>query len=196
MTQTLDSIANDALGAHLKAHGFRKQGRTWRRRVDDGAIQVINVQGSMFSTGVEGRCALNIAIYIPALAEALGIGRITDAPTEADCHLRRRAAMLRADKRDTWFEFQADDPVSVNAAVVGIRELYTGFGEPWLHEFSSLRAAREELVRTGQAWWAAAASLCYGDRPDAALLLRKAIDEAPQDIAPHLRRWGQQRALL
>lgn len=150
----------------------------------------------MFSTGVEGRCALNVGIYFPEVAEALGIGRVTDAPSEADCHLRRRAAMLRPDKRDTWFEFRSDKPVSVKAAVVGIRELYTEFEETWLHEFSNLRAAREELARTGQSWWAAAASLCSGDTLDAALLLRKAIDEAPKDIALHLRRWGRERALL
>ena len=195
MTQALDSIANDALGARLKADGFRKSGRTWRRVVD-GGIQVVNVQGSMFSTGVDGRCTLNVGVYFPALADALGIGRITDAPTEADCHLRRRTAMLRPDKRDTWFEFRTNDRESMNAAADAIRELYIDFGEAWLKNHSILPAARDELRRTGQTWWAAAASLCSGDRTDATELLRKAIDEAPQDIAPHLRHWGRERSLL
>jgi hypothetical protein len=52
MTQVIDSIAN-ALGARLKLDGFRKQARTWRRRVDD-AIQVVNVQGSMFGATLAG----------------------------------------------------------------------------------------------------------------------------------------------
>jgi hypothetical protein len=31
---------------------------------------------------------------------------------------------------------------------------------------------------------------------DAASLLREAIDDAPQHIAPHLDRWGRKHALL
>jgi hypothetical protein len=196
MIQALDLVANHALGPALKAEGFRKKGCTWRHQADDAVIQVVNVQGSMFGTRYEGRCALNLGIYFLPLADVLGIGRITDAPTEADCHLRRRAAMLRPDHHDTWFDFRAGDAASVEAAASGIRDLYSNFGAPWLRDFSTLRAARDELERTGQTWWAAAASLCGGDLSDAASLLREAIDDAPQHIAPHLDRWGRKHALL
>ena len=197
MTKPLDIVANQALGPLLKTQGFRKQARTWRRRAgDDGAIQIVNLQGSMFGTTAEGRCALNLGIYFPALAELLGVGRVSESPAEADCHLRRRAAMLRPDGHDTWFEFGSTDPASLETVASSIHELYRDFGEPWLRRFSSLASAREELERTGQTWWAAAASLSSGDKPTAATLLRKAIDRAPKDVAPHLTRWGQRYALL
>jgi hypothetical protein len=196
MTQALDSLASDALGELLKSQGFRKQGRTWRRRTEYAATQVVNVQGSMFSTRNEGRCALNLGVYFPALAEVLGLGRLTDAPSEADCHLRQRAAMLRPNGRDTWFEFRTDDPTSVQAAVSSLRGLYVEVGESWLSRYSSLSAARDELARKSETWWAAAASLCADNRSDALLLLRKAIDDAPKDVAPHLIRWGEKHALL
>ena len=104
--------------------------------------------------------------------------------------------MLRPDGRDTWFEFRPNDPSSVQTAADAIRDLYTEVGEAWLHRFSTLASLRDELARTGQTWWAAAASLCAGDSSEAAVLLHKAIDSAPRDIAPHLVHWGKQNALV
>ncbi len=198
MTHALDIIANRELAPHLKVQGFRKQARTWRRRAggDQAAIEVVNLQGSMFNTGNEGRCALNLGIYFPALAELLGIGRVTELPAEADCHLRRRAAMLQPDGRDTWFEFRSNDATSLGLVASSVDALYRDFGEPWLRRFSNLATARDELARTGQSWWAAAASLGTGDRSSAEALLRTAIEHAPKDMAPHLTRWGRERALL
>jgi len=196
MNQALDSIAKAALASDLKSQGFRKGGRTWRRRLGDEAVQVVNVQGSMFGTRAEGRCVLNLGVYFPALAEVLGVGRITDRPSEADCHLRRRAAMLGPDHRDTWFEFRSADPTSLERTAASLRELYIDFGAAWLRDLSTLKAASDEFSRTGQGWWAAAAQLCAGDKSGAASLLHRAIASAPKDIAPHLTRWGRQHSLL
>lgn len=197
MTRALNRVGAQALGPLLKTKGFRKQARTWRRRAGpDGAVHVVNLQGSMFGTRVEGRCALNLGIYFPALAELLGLGRVTDTPTEADCHLRRRAAMLQPDARDTWFEFRADEPKSLQNVAASIRDLYTEFGEPWLQRVSTFVSARDELVRNGQWWSAAAASLSAGDEKGAAGLIQRAIETAPHDIAAHLGRWATQHSLL
>src|SRR4051812_25927905 len=115
MPTPLDSVANSGLTARLKAEGFRKAGRTWRRQFGpDGAVHIVNLQGSMFSTRAQGRCALNVAIYFPVLAELLGIGAPTDVPAEAVAHLRRRAATLLREGRDDWFDFAAEDTTSIS----------------------------------------------------------------------------------
>lgn len=195
-SRALDSIAS-ALAQRLKARGYRKTGRMWRRHADGAAaIQVVNLQGSVWNHGSVGRCALNAAIYFPALAELIGRGRVTDRPTEPDCHLRVRPAMLRPDGRDTWFEFQVDDVATVATAGESIARLYDEFGEPWLARLSSLAGARDELSRTGQHWWASAASLELGDRAMAVTFLLKAIANAPKAQAPHLIRWGERHSLL
>jgi hypothetical protein len=197
MAQPLDLVANRALSPLLKAQAFRKQSRTWRRRASaDPAIQVVNLQGSMFSTHAQGRCALNVGIYFPTLAELLGIGALTESPAEADCHLRQRAAMLRPDARDAWFEFDSDDSASIDRAAAAIAELYSSYGEPWLHRLTSLAAARDEFARTRSHWRAAAASLAIGDLTSATSLMRLAVEESPPDIATHLTQWGQHHALL
>ena len=189
--QALDRVAVTVLAPLLKARGFRKSGRTWRRPVTNlKSIQVINIQGSLWNSDSAGRCALNAGIYFPALAELLGIGRVTDTPTEPDCHLRVRPAMLRPSGQDTWFEFQPDDETSVQAAGEAIADLYSDFADPWLERFSAIDSARDELARTGQLWWAAAASLELGDRDAARSQLATAIHKAPKTYAPHLVRWG------
>src|ERR1043165_2717181 len=102
MTTFLDSVAQSGLTAQLKTEGFRKTRRTWRRRSGaDDAIQIVNLQGSMFATNAAGRGALDVAIYFPVLAELLGVGALTATPTEADAHLRQRVSMLQSERRDT-----------------------------------------------------------------------------------------------
>src|SRR5690242_1908963 len=156
MSTALDAVANFALTGRLKADGFRKSGRTWCRRSGSRAIQIVNLQGSMFATKAKGRAALNVAIYFPVLAELLGIGALTDTPSEADAHLRRRAAMLKPDGRDTWIEFESDNPASIAHAGLAVLQLYHNVGAPWLDQFSSLRAAQDEFARTRAFWHAAA----------------------------------------
>jgi hypothetical protein len=106
------------------------------------------------------------------------------------------AARSRPDQPDIWLEFRPDDAASLDAAAASLRALFTDFGEPWLNRFSNFAAARDELVRTGQTWWAAAASLCAGDRASASRLIHKTIEGAPRDRTPYLVHWAQRHALL
>jgi Domain of unknown function (DUF4304) len=195
--QGLDRVARVALAPALKTQGFRKGGRTWRRTIPEaGVIQVVNVQGSSWNSGTEGRCALNTGLYFRALAQRIGIGALTDAPTEPDCQLRVRPAMLRPDRLDTWFTFYTDDPSSERAAGEALFDLYEAFGAPWLTTFSNLSLARDELARIGPRWWAAAASLELGDVPSARQLLDVAMSKAPKEHVKFLVRWGRENALL
>ena len=195
--KALDRIAQLGITPLLKQRGFRKTGRTWRRPVPrEGAIQVVNLQGSAWNDGVAGHCALNAGIYFAAMPEWRGIGAVTDRPTEPDCHLRVRPAMLRPGALDTWFEYRADETASLETAAASLAELFVEYAEPWLERFSSLAAARDELVRTGQRWPAAAASLALGDTEGAAALLAEAIAKAPKAFAPTLEAWGNRHSLL
>ena len=49
--KVIDRIAIDALAAPLKAAGYRRAGRTWRRRLKD-AVQVVHVQASRSNIGL------------------------------------------------------------------------------------------------------------------------------------------------
>jgi hypothetical protein len=197
MIAPLDSVANSGLAAQLKGERFRKTGRTWRRQVEpDGAIQIVNLQGSMFGTRSSGRAALNVAIYFPVLAELLGLGALTDRPTEADAHLRRRASMLTPDADDTWIEFEADDVASIARTGASFLQLYCDFGAPWLDRFSTLRAARDEFARTGSAWQASAASLAFNDVSAARSFAAEALIHASSTTRPHLERWAARHKLL
>jgi Domain of unknown function (DUF4304) len=195
--QGLDRVARIALAPVLKTQGFRIAGRTWRRTIPEvGVIQVVNVQGSSWNSGTEGRCVLNTGLYFRVLAHRIGIGAVTDAPTEPDCHLRVRPAMLKPDRLDTWFTFHTDDPSSERAAGEALCDLYEVFGAPWLARFAKLSLARDELVRTGQRWWASAASLELGDVPSARQLLEVAMSKAPKEHLKFLVQWGRENALL
>ena len=196
-SKALDTIARLALAPTLKERGFRKAGRTWRRPgAVTGSVHVVNLQGSAWNDGIEGQCTLNAGVYFESLAESLSVGRVTGAPTEPDCHVRIRPAMLRPGGRDTWFAFRADDARTLEAAGVGLDLLFREQAEPWLLRCSTLLGAKDELVRRGQRWQAAAASLELGDRIAAAALLKEALAKAPKTYAPHLVRWGVRHALL
>jgi hypothetical protein len=195
--KALDTIARLALAPTLKERGFRKAGRTWRRPgAITGSVHVVNLQGSAWNDGMEGQCALNAGVYFESLAESLGLGRVTGAPTEPDCHVRIRPAMLRPEGCDTWFAFRADDARSLEAAAGGLDLLFREQAEPWLLQCSTLSGAKDELIRRGQRWQAAAVSLELGDRLAAATLLQEALAEAPTTYARHLVQWGVRHALL
>ena len=197
MTTPLDSVANAGLAPQLKAERFRKVGRTWRRRVEpDQAIQIVNLQGSMFATAGLGRAALNVAVYFPVLAELLGLGALTETPSEADAHLRRRAAMLKPEGRDTWIEFTADDPASIANAGADCLTLYRDFGAPWLDRVGTLRGARNEFVRTNSMWHAAAASIALQDLTAARSFIAEALTHASATTRPHLEQWATRHALV
>jgi hypothetical protein len=78
MANEADRVAKE-IAPVLRAEGFRKKGRSWHRATDD-VIQVINLQGSQWSTE-EFYC--NLALYIKALGDL-------ETPPEYTCHIRRR----------------------------------------------------------------------------------------------------------
>ena len=214
--RVIDRVAADALAAPLKAAGYRKDGRTWRRRVGD-SVQVVQVQASQSTVGADGRFLLNAGVYFPALAARIGLFSPTDAPLEMDCHVRTRpmppgrdwwkvraAGVARPDQEAgrilgavfAWLDRRADRRAArTNArATQDLTQALERYALPWLDRLVHLPSARDELARRGPLWWAAAASLELGEPAAAARLFAQAVAAAPAK-AENLRRWGRRNGL-
>lgn len=213
ISDVIDQITGEALGAPLKALEFRKGSRTWRRRVDS-AVQVVQVQASRTNRGPDGRFWLNAGVYFPTLSVRIGDFAPTDLPAESDCQVRTRpmppgkswwevrAAGVRVPGEDeagsflgslfSWFDRRADQREPARKALVAakLRESLELYAIPWLQRMTDLRVARDELSRTGPAKWAAAASLELGEPEEAVRLLRRALAEKSGG-AEELIQWGQ-----
>jgi hypothetical protein len=184
--RVIDRVAADALTNPLKAAGYQKAGRTWRRRVTD-AVQVVNVQASRHNFGADGRFTLNAGVYFPALAARLGLFPPTDAPEESDCHVHTRPMPLGKN----WWKVRA--PGAAKTDEEGGRVL--GAVLSWLDRVVDLERARDELIRHGPLWWAAAASLELDDHAAAARLFAQAVASAAAGKADELQRWGRANGL-
>ena len=214
--RVIDRVAADALAAPLKAVGYRRDGRTWRRRRGD-SVQVVQVQASQSNVGADGQFLLNAGVYFPALAARIGLFPPTDAPREMDCQVRTRpmppgrdwwkvraAGVARPDQEAgrvlgavfSWLDRWADRRASqTNArATQELRQALEGYALPWLERLIDLPSARDELASRGRLWWAAAASLELGEGAAAARLFAKALAAAPAN-ADHPRRWGRANGL-
>jgi Domain of unknown function (DUF4304) len=215
--RVIDRIAADALTDPLKAAGYQKVGRTWRRRVTD-AVQVVNVQASRHNLGADGRFTLNAGVYFPALAARLGVVPPTAAPEESDCHVHTRpmppgrnwwkVRAPGATKPDeeggrvlgavfSWLDRWADRRASGtnDRATHELRQALERYALPWLDRVADLKGAREELIRHGPLWWAAAASLELDDHGAAARIFAQAVAAAAPGKADELRRWGRANGL-
>jgi hypothetical protein len=216
----INQIVGDALAAPLAAAGFRRSGRTWRRHLDGGIVQVVNVQWSPRRGGMEGWFTLNSGVYFPALAKSLALFPITDSPKEYDCHVRKRPLLpgiggwtvqvprvtnAEPDLGDglflkffSWLERRADrpDPEQHPRATRELRASLERHAVPWLEHVSTLRTAREELLKRGPAFWAAHISLLLGERDEAARILRREMRRAPAEHVEVVRRWGRDNGLI
>jgi hypothetical protein len=217
LSKLIDQIAGEALADPLRAAGYRKTGRTWRRRTD-GCIQVVNVQGSRHSGGADGRFYLNLGVYFPALAVRLALFEPTDAPNESDCHLRLRVtpagksywavhlvggAPAEPDAEKvlgavfSWLDRRADrrGPQKNDRVRSDLREALEQRALPWLDRMQDLRTSRQALVDCGDLQVAAAASLVLGDRDDARRLLERLLAKRPAS-REHLREWGRANGVI
>lgn len=89
-----------ALAPLLKARGFKKSNATWRRGQDE-SVAVLNIQKSPWGSG---DYYVNLGVYFFAFGELT-------APTEYQCHVRRRldveAPQEVVDKAMAWFDARA-----------------------------------------------------------------------------------------
>jgi hypothetical protein len=216
----INRIVDAAIAAPLAAAGFKRAGRTWRRFLGEGVVQVVNVQWSPRTGGVEGWFTLSAGVYFPELARTLATFPVTASPKESDCHVRYRPLLpgrsgwtVRvpgAAKPDpdlgtgrvaaffNWLDRRADRkaPGQHEKATRELRESLEQHGLPWLERVSTIRGARDEFMRRGPAFWAAHASLVLGERDEARQVLERELARAKPEYAETLREWGQKHGLI
>jgi hypothetical protein len=120
-TPRLETSIRTYLLPHLKEDSFTGSGRTFRR-VTNGWIQVVNVQGSRYG----GQFAVNLGIHPTLIPDVLGIIPDVKKFTEPQCEFRRRLAESGGDQ---WWKHDATQE-SMDAAVIAAAEVYARIGRP------------------------------------------------------------------
>ena len=103
--QIIDGLIRDFVHPTLKPVGFRRQGRTWNRAVND-VVHVMNVQGSDSNYGDTGKFTINMGVYVPSAHRYLWGFPQKQFVTEPLCMIRQRPAQL-AYGRDHWWSFDS-----------------------------------------------------------------------------------------
>ena len=189
IARIIDAVLADALAAPLKAAGYRRTGRNWRR-FSSASVRVVNAQASTWNSGDEGRFTLNLGLYFRALAPLVGWGRTAERPTEADCQVRMRIGFLLPTHQDHWWAVTSRTDQAVLAAE--IRAAWQDHGSPWFEQYDDLDAARP-LVAEQYAYGSAAVSLALGDRADAERRFAETLAACTQrGRGELLRAWGRQ----
>jgi len=124
----LEDAIKKCLVPYVRQDGFTGSGRTFRR-VINGWIQVVNVQGSRYG----GQFAINLGLQPLAIPDVLGNTSDPKKITEPLCEFRRR---LSESGGDQWWKHDASAP-SMEAAVSAAAEVYARIGRPLLNEMSS-----------------------------------------------------------
>jgi len=108
---------------HLKEDGFSGSGRTFRR-VINGWIQVVSVQGSRYG----GQFAINLGVQPVSVPDVLGNIPEPKTITEPLCEFRRR---LAESGEDQWWDHGRSQD-SMDAAVLAAVGVYLRVGRPLL----------------------------------------------------------------
>jgi Domain of unknown function (DUF4304) len=126
----LESAIKDHLASLLRADGFGGSGRTCRR-VQDGWLQVVNVQGSKYG----GSFAVNLGLQPLAIPDVMGSPTDPKKTTEVLCEFRRRLSETE-ERSDKWWHH--DNTVEgIAEAVQSAAETYVLFARPVLNRVTS-----------------------------------------------------------
>lgn len=144
--KNIDEIIEQSLKPLLKQEGYRKADRTWHRECQD-AIQVVNIQSSMFSDSNEAKFTINVGCYYPQVAKLLG-DRVLQKPKEYECMIRTRLGMLRPENTDLWWIITPD--MALERIEKEIVQLWTKYGNPWINAHAKIeRALNDEKYILG-----------------------------------------------
>lgn len=221
IARLINRIVNEAIAEPLAAARFKRSGRTWRRTLDNGLVQVVDVQWSPRGGEVEGSFGLGAGVYSRELAESIALYKPTDSPKEHDCQVRlrpgpqgRRSWQVRVPgiaKPDPdltgflgrvfgWLDRRADSKAGDQHAKATreLREALERSAFPAFDRLSTLRGVRDQLARSPDLYWAAHASLLIGERDEAKQLLERALEKARgnPEFSERVREWGRRQGLL
>ncbi|WP_406698141.1 DUF4304 domain-containing protein [Singulisphaera sp. Ch08] len=121
--ELLDGVLAQGVTPPLRAAGFRKTGRNYHRR-KGGTVQVVNIQVSHGSTGMEKKFFVNAGVAFDAICELAGIP-VLDKVKEYECDdrgTRSRLAEMMPGAPDVWTVQAGVDPSDVTAALLGFMQ--------------------------------------------------------------------------
>ncbi len=125
----------------LRPLGFRKTGTLFSRAVND-VLHLISLQSSTSSTASSLRATLNIAVWVPALAEA------NQRPDVWSAHWQERIGMLMPEHSDRWWTVTTEQDAQSAGALV---RLWQSGASPGLTQVQAQRYLHRlnESSRTG-----------------------------------------------
>ncbi|MCV2366471.1 DUF4304 domain-containing protein [Paucibacter sp. DJ1R-11] len=132
----LELALKQHLAPLLRSDGFSGTGRTFRR-VRDGWIQVIGVQGSRHG----GQFAINLGLQPLSVAHVLGELPDPKKITDSLCEFRRR---LTADGSDQWWS-HGQSQESMNQAAEQAAAVYVTVGRKLLASVSGPQSPFEQI---------------------------------------------------
>lgn len=124
----IDLVIKLALAEALKTAGFKKQARTFRRVEADGSISIIHVQADKYNEGSRGAFVVNLARYIPELAD-MATEAHREKPGEEHGHFRARLGHVMGHLHNVRWQPDAhsdDTPIAAE-----LRATVINHGLPW-----------------------------------------------------------------
>lgn len=121
--EMLDGVLAQGVTPPLRAAGFRKTGRSYHRR-NGGTVQVVNIQVSHGSSGMEKKFFVNVGVAFDAICELAGIP-VLEKVKEYECDdrgTRSRLAEMMPGAPDDWTVQAGVDPSEVTAALLGLMQ--------------------------------------------------------------------------
>ncbi len=140
----------------MKSTGFRKRGRSFNRIVYDNIVHVLNFQAGQYPIGdnyvipglresMYGNFAVNLGVYVPAVA---ALEQIAPAPAffqDYDCHIRERLGTLITEGNDIWWS--ATD--SIQDTADRFPSLFDRYAIPFFSRFLTRDCILDEWRRSG-----------------------------------------------
>ena len=130
------------LDPHMKALGFRKDVRNYRRITTDGLTHVINFQMSTYGTAEEGEFTVNLGIFVPEVFAHFYPDSPAKKVLQYECSISKRLGQLAGDMSDRWWS-----TVNQDTNQTEVSEMLDGFGYPFLDSFSSRDQILDEIQR-------------------------------------------------
>jgi len=128
-TPRLESAIRSTLAPLLREDGFSGSGRTYRR-VRDGWVQIVGVQGSRYG----GAFAVNLAIHPLAIPDLTGKMPAPRTMKMEHCEFRRRLSETACDQ---WWKHEAT-LASMTIAMEAAAEVYARTGRALLARVSGV----------------------------------------------------------
>lgn len=132
----LDIVEKEVF-AKMKPLGFKKNGRTFNRRLDDGIIQVINFQSGQYPLtdnyevpglreNLYGKFVVNMGVCVESLFKFQFLTENKKYYKEYDCQIRARLGTLLTGQ-DYWWKITDDNTKITEEIILGLETI----GSDW-----------------------------------------------------------------